>query len=299
MGKKIIMTGVSSFTGSHIAKTLRDGGHEVWGVLTNPISMYTEPLLRARINYGNLQHIIDQAPLNSKILRDYFHNNHFDIFINHGWPVSGHREPLSKHSDFIAEAVGCWDTLFDSIKTSNKNMHIIHTGTVFEAGEGGDKNNLAVNDYGIIKSLVWEKVANFTKQYDLRLSKVVIPNPIGPMENPTKLISSFIEEWKHGKIPILNRPKDTFDNICVESLAMVYLKIVDNNLTSTVRPSGLICKNDELIDHVIKAIGKDLKYIKKNADENTTLYRVNSNEPQIALNLTSDTKSMGDLFIPK
>lgn len=291
MGKKIIMTGISSFTGAHIARALQAQGHKVWGVLTNPISTYTEPLLSTRINYGNLQHIIDQAPLNSKKLRDHFHNNHFDIFINHGWPVSGHREPLSKHHDFIAEAVGNWETLFSAIKASNKNMHIIHTGTVFEAGEGGNKNNPAVNDYGLIKSIVWEKIVNISKQADLRLSKVVIPNPIGPMENPTKLISSFIKEWKQGTIPVLNRPKDKFDNISVEDLALVYLNIVDNNLITTARPSGLICRNEELINHVIKTIGKDLQYIKKNVDENTALYRVNSNEPQIVQNLTRDTQS--------
>ncbi|MBS1984441.1 MAG: hypothetical protein JST16_09720, partial [Bdellovibrionales bacterium] len=92
------------------------------------------------------------------------------------------------------------------------------------------------------------------------VSKVIIPNPIGPLENEDRLVPFFVKTWRAGGTPSLRTPQLVRDNIPAQWLAKFYVDEVKINTlppadaprTRIRRPSGFALSNEAFLRLLIK-----------------------------------------------
>lgn len=250
----IVMTGASSFTGCHIARGWIDQGLEVTGILTRPLTAYTDPLVLQRLQYSKIARWIENAPIGSPHLPQILQQHNFQSFVHHGWDTTSyHRQTDGKQE--LNQLTKAWQELLPLFVA--KNIALVHTGTVYERHEGGHRDNIFLTQYGELKSLFWNFLQEEASTRNLKLSKVVLPNPFGPLENANKLLTSFWLEWQQGSTPILRTPHWIRDNISVQTLIDSYSKVIRNSGQNLVlRPTEFVLSNRELIQTLQKIARK-------------------------------------------
>ncbi|WP_191060934.1 NAD-dependent epimerase/dehydratase family protein [Geminicoccus harenae] len=221
---RVLMTGVSSFTGSWMARRLAEAG----AVVTAPRrGCRTEDGPRTRERSAMLAkrvRQVDEAPFGSDRFLDLLANEGpFDLLCLHGATVGDHRA-----EDFDAIHALRQDTHRISQVmerfAAGGGRAVIFTGTVFEADEGrGEPPHAAIGGYGLAKTLTWQVVRHATERRGLRLAKFVVPHPFGPMEKPG-LTSMLAEAWLSGQVPTVATPALVRDHIHVDLLALAYAR---------------------------------------------------------------------------
>jgi nucleoside-diphosphate-sugar epimerase len=93
MSRKILLTGLSSFTGAHIARAFIENGDEVWASLTQTKNSYNDDYVKRRIEFSGVKNFIENAPLGSDNFLKSIQEKKFNIFINHGASIKGYRSP--------------------------------------------------------------------------------------------------------------------------------------------------------------------------------------------------------------
>ena len=73
-----------------------------------------------------------------------------------------------------------------------------------------------------MKSLTTQTFFFYAQQYQIPISRFVIPNPFGILDNP-KLLHYLSTEWLKKRTPIIQTPVYIRDNIPVDLLAFSYL----------------------------------------------------------------------------
>ena len=242
---KILLTGASSFTGSWIAPALARAGHEVTAVFTRSGLHAYEGLRRARVQRvlpfvrpvwgvesGDLAFVqLCRAP------------GGWDLLCLHGAEVGEYkvadfdwRRALARNSRGYAE-------IFSTL-AANAATAVVLTGSYFEADEGNpDGAADALSPYGLSKTLTWQACRHECLRAGLGVGKFVIPNPVGPFEEP-KLVANLTREWLRGSVPRLRTPQDVGDNLPVTALAASYAKfaaevcLAGRGAVSFCRPSG-------------------------------------------------------------
>ena len=154
-----------------------------------------------------------------------------------------------------------------SVLKSSGCKRFIHTGTIFEPDEGTSNAGMspsseAVSLYGTSKSMVWSALRFFAAELGLPITKIVIPNPIGPLENSDRLAPIFVKMWTQGASPVLKTPQLVRDQLPASWLANAY---VDEALLSCEsvwkssilsprvrRPSGFVLSNEVFVKELIK-----------------------------------------------
>lgn len=250
----VLMTGATSFTGCHVARILVDRGFEVIGTLTRPEIAYDTPLLRARRGHSAIPTWCSEAPFGSDRMRTLLSERRVDVFVNHGARIEGYRqadfdvarscEASLRHVDEVMRALvaaGC--------------RRVVHTGTFFEPDEP-TAGEPAGSRYGESKGRTWEGIRDAALAAGLAVSKVVIPNPIGPLENPDRLVPSFHRMWRRGEIPVVRAPDLVRDQLPVTWLARTYLEECERGGAETFvrRPSGFVLRNADFVRKVCDEI---------------------------------------------
>ncbi|MEM7646984.1 MAG: hypothetical protein AAF203_08750, partial [Pseudomonadota bacterium] len=207
-------------------------------------------ILRKRLDYTQIDNWVDNSAIESLQFSDFLRNNRCDVLVNHGWKSQGYKTAISNIDQELETLLSTWDHLFSVIQTRNKNMRVIHTGTVYEAGEGGCHSS--ITDYGKLKSLFWSEFKELAKKYKIVVNKVVLPNPIGPLESPSKLVSSFWAHWAAGKKPTLKTPHWVRDNISLHKMLLAYEEALVATDGTVLRPSEFVCSNRELANTLSK-----------------------------------------------
>ena len=99
---------------------------------------------------------------------------------------------------------------------------VVLTGTYFEAGEGrGTEPLVTFSPYSHSKTLTCERFKEVCRACALPLGKFVLPNPVGPMEEP-RFTAYLMNNWQAGRPAEVKTPDYVRDNIHVDLLAAVY-----------------------------------------------------------------------------
>jgi UDP-glucose 4-epimerase len=264
MSRKILVTGVSSFTGSHIARALVENGDEVWACLSRDRKSYAQdPLVESRLVFSKVSHFVENAAFGSDVFLKHLDAQGADLFINHGADIKNYRKADFDFQKSFASATHRMREVVALLK-AKACRRVLHSGSMFEPGEGYSQapgapasESPAVSIYGVSKNLVWETLKFFCEEAQLPLSKIVIPNPIGIGENPDRLAPFMAKEWKAGRETTLTTPKLVRDNLPAEWLARIYVdETYSKEDLSVRRPRGFVISNKEFIEKLATAYRK-------------------------------------------
>ena len=284
---KILLTGITSFTGMWFAKKLTEAGHEIIATLQNKKHEYKDLKLK-RLNVLEGQNIkfIENCSFGDKTFIKLIDNS-IDSVNHHGANVKNYKSP---DFDYIQATKDNTDNIKQVLELCKKNgiKQIVLTGSVFEQDEGiGSISRGAFSPYGLSKGLTYQIFKYWTEYYSLNLKKFIIPNPFGPYEEH-RLCQYLISKWKNGEIPHVSTPNYIRDNIHVEKLAQEYLRYTtDSKFIQKERygPSGYIESQGDFVQRFAYEINKRL-FLK-------TQFTIDTehalNEPMIRINRYDNT----------
>ncbi len=233
---RVLLTGISSFTGLWFARALAGAGHEV--VAPMRASAPTDPVRAARLDEAaKVADLIPATPFGSDrflgLLADY---GPFDVLCHHAAEAANHKSP-----DFDVDAAVAANTfnaraVLEMARDTGVQRLVI-TGSAFEAGEGqGSEPLRAFSPYGQSKTETSLALQDEAAEAGLEWVKVVIPNPFGPYEGQT--FQRFVmTRWSRGEAVHVSHPLYGRDNIPVDLLAAVYAKAAEGELGHHVSPS--------------------------------------------------------------
>ena len=253
---RVAMTGITSFTGAWIAQTFVQKGWEVYGLCSQALSSYsglsTKRLewLQKQSSQQNRIQIQYELPVETGALSTWVAQNSFDIWIHHHHWMKDFRAP---HYDLHKAAQIGLEPLPELLAALKKTgiLGMIHSGSFFEPGEGKQKPEQKITPYAQSKADVWKQLEKEAGRLELPLSKILIPNPVGPLENADRLPSVMIEKARKKEKITLRAPHSQTDFLPIMNLAEHYCEVAEKlleNKPAITRPSGLQCTVQEWIE---------------------------------------------------
>lgn len=284
---RVLLTGVSSFTGCWIAEALAAAGTEVVATCRRPLSAYAG-LSRRRLDKAAaagcelLEGIAFGDPAFVATLRSH---GPFDLLCHHGAEVGDLRrldyDPLAALAGNTREAATVLRCLAD---TGGRGLVV--TGSVFEADEGRS-GGAAINAYGLAKTLTWQTLRYHAERCGLGLGRFVIPHPFGPLEKPG-FTSDLVRSWLAGKPACVRRPDLVRDLVHVDMLAAAYVGLCRGVLAGGVRrsaPSGYV---GSLLDQARLFADELRPRLDRPCEVTTAIVSEPGDEPMVRINDDSD-----------
>lgn len=259
MRPSIAITGASSFTGFWIARSFAESGYRVYALCSrygeeyHGLSATRLRLLKAHaeIHFG--------LRAEADLLVDWISSFMPDIWIHHHHFMEEFRSP--NYDVERSRQIGLYplEKIVKALAKS-KTRGILYSGTYFEVGEGGKSPSEAVTPYAMTKTEVGQRLQEITTALGLPLSKIVIPNPVGPLENADRLIPYLLDSARRRSLVVLRSPQALMDVIPIRVLARQYVSTVEQLVAGeakTIRPSGWVGSveswvkkvNEELIEN--------------------------------------------------
>jgi UDP-glucose 4-epimerase len=222
--KKVLLTGLTSFTGAYIALDLQDDGFQTVCPLKGFMNEYS-PIKRERIQLAkNVKKpalkLEENVDLNSPKFIELIEREKCHVFINHAAFIDNYRSlefDVLKHLQTNLQNI---QKVISTLKDNGCNL-FIHSGSAFEPN--GQYSAYGLSPYGVAKKMVWDLTLFWCSHYGLPIIKVVIPNPYGHLENPDRLLPVFSSKLKQGQSVTLHNSGDVRNNILASNLAKYYL----------------------------------------------------------------------------
>jgi UDP-glucose 4-epimerase len=255
---RILITGPTSFSGAYFIEALRRAGHHVITTFTqSSIEDYQGTrLVRAQKAVKNADAHFGVSFGSDEFL-DLVKNESIDIFCHHGAWTTNYN---SMDYDFQAAYQNNTRSMMEVCEALSQSgcRGIILSASIFEGGIQGSK---AFSPHGLVKQLTSETTSFYGKHVGMHVSRFVIPNPFGALDNP-KLIDYLCREWLAGRAPTIRTPLYVRDNIHVELMAKGFVYWVENMPTeagdSTFSPAGYISSMGDFVGMVATEMRKRL-----------------------------------------
>jgi nucleoside-diphosphate-sugar epimerase len=222
---RVLLTGASSFSGYWFAAKLHAIGIEVVAPLRGRTSAYSGLRGERVRNLDKVARIVSECPFGSSSFIDLIVTQKFDVLCHHAARVTDYR---SIDFDVLAALAENTLNIRDIIPQmlGNGLKAVVLTGSIFEANEGAGNVPLqAFSPYGLSKGLTSEVVRYWCTHYAVPLSKFIIANPFGPLEEP-RFCAYLIKTWKNNEVAEVITPDYLRDNIHVDLLALSYAQFV-------------------------------------------------------------------------
>ena len=230
--EKIIITGVSSFIGVHLAKFFSKK-FKVFGTISGKKEDYKN-IYKIRLNsISKSVTIIENFNLIDHItISNTISNIKPDFFIHHaGWANSYASIDYDLVRSYQTNVIPL-SVIFSSLK-KNKCKGIIITGSSSEYSDG-DLPDLESDScypsmpYGfsiLFQTIYAHQLSNY---YNLptRIARVYIP--FGPLDSPNKLIPFVIKSLKNNELAKLSSCKQTRDFIYIDELVKIYQFLIND-----------------------------------------------------------------------
>ncbi len=263
---RILMTGVSSFTGSHIARALRQSGHEILSVRAHAVGSRGE-LEAQRLDWAGVRAHPVPAPFGSEAFLAAVDSFRPEVILNHGADIDGYRRAdFDFRRSMAASFLGIEELLTRLNKVGCR--YWIHSGSIFESDEGSSDDNTsqvgrtqAMSLYGASRAAVWQILRFIVPQAGLKMIKIVIPNPVGPFENSDRLVPVFVKRWLQGEECVLKSADAVRDFIPAPWLARVYAEALSKQSAeaiSVLRPSAWVLTQEAFVRKVQLGLGRYL-----------------------------------------
>ena len=249
----IALTAASSFTGYWIAEAFLRKGWRVSALYSGSVSDYRgvrkQRVLRLR---GRCKQYFGIRAENGSMSKWIIAHSP-QIWIHHHHITKDLWAQNYNFSSSIAVGIAPLPALIRSLAESGC-AGVVYSGSYLEPKQRGERKVLP---YIRSKMMVWECLHRLCGEFDLPVSKIFIPNPVGPLENESRLIPSLVScARKHSDLKVMN-PKTVIDQYPVKDLAQIYLRVASALLqknTMVVRPSGWVGSVAEWVEKVSREL---------------------------------------------
>jgi nucleoside-diphosphate-sugar epimerase len=286
MTATVLLTGASSFTGLWIAEALAAAGFQVLAPLPRAREDYALVRLERVRRLEAVCEVQFACPFGSDALDALIRGQRrIDVLAQHGAQIAGYRDTgYDAAAAFAANTSGA-PGYFRGLAERGAQL-VLATGSVFEAGEGGDPTDpLAVTPYGLSKSLSNLAFAHYADWAGLRFGKFVIASPYGVFEE-RRFGWHLFRSWFAGETPAVRTPRYVRDHTPAPVLAAAYVHhltalLGDPEASPVRRPSGWIAPQGDFARKVageaMARLGRDCPLILAEQPElEEPLVRVNS-----------------------
>lgn len=231
---RVLLTGISSFTGLWFARALKAAGHEVVAPLR--AAAYADPLRQARMaEAAKVAEIVPAAPFGSDAFQTILARG-FDVLCHHAAEAANHKSPDFDVAGAVAGNTHNAAATLAAAKAAGV-QRLVLTGSAFEEGEGrGTEPLVAFSPYGLSKTLTARAFQAECERAGLAMVKFIVPNPFGPYEAQT-FQRAVMTRWRDGQAVHVSHPLYGRDNAPVDLLAQVYAKAASGALGPHVSPS--------------------------------------------------------------
>jgi nucleoside-diphosphate-sugar epimerase len=258
---RVLLTGVSSFTGCWFAEALAASGAEVVATCRRPLADYAA-LPRQRLDKALAAgcRIVEGVAFGDQAFLGVMRSQGpFELLCHHGAEVGDLRrpdyDPLAALASATRSAAEVMRLLADA-----GGRGLVVTGSVFQADEGGGDGG-PVNAYGLAKTLAWQTLRFHASRCGLGLGHLIIPHPFGPLEKPG-FTSSLVQAWLAGRPAVVRRPDLVRDFVHVDMLAAAYAglcsEVCRHGGTRRSAPSGHVGTLLELARLLARELGPRL-----------------------------------------
>lgn len=253
---RVALTGASSYTGACVAEALARAGARVFALCHRALSSYqgVKALrLKRVVNAGAT--LVGELSAEDGRLAAWVRTERLDVWLHHHHFMEDFRARDYRLETAEQVALLPLPALFDGL-TSAGVRHVIHSGTYFEPGEGGPLRTSPATPYAEHKARTFRAVEEGCRERGLALTKIVIPAPIGALENEDRLTPQVIRAAERGEPFSLGSPGTVMDVIPGEVLAEVYVRAALAELSGlsapvrVLRPSGWVVTVQAWIDWV-------------------------------------------------
>jgi nucleoside-diphosphate-sugar epimerase len=256
---KVLITGGSSFTGFWFVRALSEAGHEVFATFTKGDEGHYHDIRGQRVREA----VAFCTPVwNCEFGDDKFVNllkshNDWDLLCHHGAYVRDYKSLAFDYTEAVKSNTRGLDVVLPQLVESRCNK-VLLTGSVFEQNEGAGELPLrAFSPYGLSKAMTADVFRYWTGHFGLELSKFVIPNPFGPMEE-RRFLAYLMSKWLNDETASVSTPDYIRDNIHVSLLARIYCEFAEKVAAGTGRnqlnPNGYVESQGTFAQRVAKEI---------------------------------------------
>lgn len=261
--KTVAITGASSFTGLWICQAFQAQGWKTHALLS--LSGEKDYLGLKGMRVKSLKQDVPvyfgvRAENNSMV--QWINQHKPSIWVHHHHWMENFRSP--SYDSARALQIGL-EPLSELVKTLSQSgcQGIIYSGTFFEPEEGGSDRKGAPTPYAISKKVIWEHFHELATAYQIPISKIVIPDPVGPFENSDRMIPQLLKSSQNNSTFLLRSPNSAGDHIPVKILSESYVKCAEKLLLKEAliyRPSGWTVSNLDwvsVVNHelIVKRLG--------------------------------------------
>ncbi len=199
----IVMTGVSSFTGCHIARALANSGFAVTGIISHQRDAY-EPYRAARLRWiadAGVECVTLNLEMSTE-LRTLLQTQRPHFFVHHAaWTHENH---LPTYDRVRGDRLGTdfLQTLYPVLAEIG-TARLLLTGTAAEYANGAHAHVETENappdtPYGLTKFAATQCARECAHRFALPTRVLRIFMPFGPFESPEKLISTAVHHLQRG-----------------------------------------------------------------------------------------------------
>ena len=240
---RILITGPSSFSGSFFIEALSKAGHEVVTTLTKTQSCYHGIRLQRLQKSMQYATVHEQICFGDEQFIELVHRESFDVFCHHGAWTESYNSMNYDFEKAFANNTRSMNRVCQ-ILAANGCQKIIVSGSIFAECEE------PFSPYGLGKKLTAETTKFCGTHFGMHVSRFVIPNPFGPLDNP-KLISNLLTAWQKKQTPTVYISPYIRDNIPIDLLALGFTDWVERCPQtvgdSVFRPSGYVSTMGDFI----------------------------------------------------
>jgi hypothetical protein len=213
----VLLTGVTSFSGSHFAFELLKSGHNVVGFTRNKSSWNKEQ--NDRISWIKKQ--FPKFEILSSAETSKLRSAKIGTLCFHGANCENYQS-----LDFNVEvAITEYFEIANHLLSIYPNANVFHTGTFSEPNEStGNLPRRSFNPYSTSKTKIWQ-ILNETTQ-NIKIAKYVMPNPFGPLES-RRFTDYLIRSWALNQEAIIKFPFYVRDYVPIDLLRKHYVKSLE------------------------------------------------------------------------
>ena len=291
---KVVITGVTSFTGVHFAVELSKQGFEVIGYSRNLAQLNVDQKARLRFLQKNSPTIKIVDSENIKKI------GKIDGVCLHGANTANYRRAEFETHKSNME----FQEIADAIIKVTKPELIMYTSSYAEAELAlGEKPNRSFGPYADFKTIAWNEI-NTKYANQIPIFRYVIPTPFGQLEG-RRLVRYLLDSWGSNMMPEIQFPLYVRDYVPITLLREHYANIMQDSfekgLQKVFKPSFYAETNLAFVSRYAQELRIRSKINSKflySADNNYLEPLIRINTEQLSQTLTNiEEKKVWDKII--